>query len=569
MTRCDYFFTIALMQKVLTAAEMREVDRLSTEQYGIPSLTLMENAALACAAVIKEKLGGSIKERPVLIFCGKGNNGGDGAALARILAAEGAKVDVLLLGEITETKGDASINFNLLKEYMPDDEVSLEDKNLFFVECESDNDLCEFFPQREKGREYEVVVDAILGTGVARPLEGLFLEAVNIFNKFRDENSAKLAISLDLPSGLNADSAEFNGICANPSVTVTFTAPKPANVLPPACRNNGELIVADIGSPRELIDGSPSQLYLSQESDAKKWLEETGVKAGSYKKNRGHALLGVGSRNYSGAAVLCANAAVKSGAGLVTAAVPRSIQTSFSERAAPEAMSLPLPETENGAIAEEAASEFLEFSRKADVTAVGCGLSSSEESTRRFVREVTVNRVTPLLLDADGLNALAPFALEGSDELPLILTPHQGELLRLLGTEDKTVLSDRVALAREFAAKHHVILVLKGERTLIAEPGGKVAVNPTGNEGLGKGGNGDTLTGIIAGSLAQTYAALDKNISPAAKMEKTFEAVAAALYIAGVAGDIAARQFGMRTMTASNVAECLADAIKELEVNSE
>jgi len=569
LTGCDYFFTITLMQKVLTAAEMREVDRLSGERYGISSLTLMENAANASAAVIKEKLGGSVQGRSVLIFCGKGNNGGDGAALARILSEAGASVYAVLLGKIDDLKGDALTNFNFLSVYSDNIEAVDEKRKLIFYSCDDPADLRATILLRYGERETcDVIVDAILGTGVTRPLEGLFLEAVKLINKLREENRCKLLISLDLPSGLNADTGEVAGETVKADVTVTFTAPKRANVLQTASRNNGELIVADIGSPPELIEGSPSQLYLAEGSDAKKWLEETKLTAGSYKKNRGHVLLGVGSRNYSGAAVLCANAAVKSGAGLVTAAIPRSIQTAFSERAAPETMSLPLAETENGAISADAVEEFLEFSRKVDMAAVGCGLSSNEASTREFVRKVVEARTTPLLLDADGLNALAPWTLPGSDELPLILTPHQGELLRLLGTEDRSVLSDRVALAREFAKKHHVILILKGERTLIAGPGGKVAVNPTGNEGLGKGGNGDTLTGIIAGCLAQAYAAMDKNISPAAKMEKTFEAVVAALYIAGVAGDIAARQFGMRTMTASNVAESFGEAIKEVE-NSE
>jgi NAD(P)H-hydrate epimerase len=554
------------MQKVLTAAEMREVDRLSTENYGIPSLTLMENAANASAAVIKEKLGGSVQDRSFLIFCGKGNNGGDGAALARILSEAGASVYAVLLGRIEDAKGDALTNFNFLKVYNDNVEVVDEKRKLIFYSCDDPADLRETILLRYGDLETcDVIVDAILGTGVTRPLEGLFLAAVKLINKLREENRCKYLISLDLPSGLNADTGEFTGDAVKADVTVTFTSPKAANILPSASRNNGELVIAGIGSPPELIDGSPSQLYLADKSDAKKWLEETRVKAGSYKKNRGHVLLGAGSRNYSGAAVLCANAAVKSGAGLVTAAIPRSIQTSFSERVAPEAMSLPLPETENGAISADAVRGFLEFSRKVDVAAVGCGLSSNEGSTREFVQKAVEGRTTPLLLDADGLNSLSPWALQGSDELPLILTPHKGEMRRLLGQENTSAELDWLDAAREFAAKHHLILVLKGERTLIAEPNGKVAVNPTGNEGLGKGGNGDTLAGIIAGFLAQTYAALDKNISPAAKMEKTFEAVVAALYIAGVAGDIAARRFGMRTMTASDVADCLGDAIKDSE----
>jgi ADP-dependent NAD(P)H-hydrate dehydratase / NAD(P)H-hydrate epimerase len=552
------------MKKVLTAAEMREVDRLTIENYGIPSLTLMENAACAVFDVIQEKMGGSVTGRSFLIFCGKGNNGGDGAALARLLSEAGAFVYAVLLGKVDDTKDDALHNFNFLSVYNDNLKEADERRKLIFYTCDDPEELRETILRRYEILETcDVIVDAILGTGVTKPLEGLYLEVVRLINHLREQNRCKDLMSVDLPSGLNADRPELIGEAVQADVTVTFTAPKAANVLPPALRQNGELIIADIGSPKELIDDCASRLYLAEESDARKWLEETSLEPGSYKKTRGHVLLGVGSRNYSGAAVLSANGAVKSGAGLVTAAIPRSIQAAFSERVAPEAMSLPLVETENGAFSAEAAQGFLEFSAKVDVAAIGCGLSATED-TREFVRAVAENRRTPLILDADALNLLSPFALQGSDDLPLILTPHQGEMLRLLGTEDKSLLEDRVAVVREFAAKHHVILVLKGERTLIAGPDGKVVVNPTGNEGLGKGGNGDTLTGLIAGFLAQTYGNLAKDIAPEQKMEKTFAAVVAALYIAGLGGDIAARHHGMRTMTASNVADCLGKAIEKL-----
>jgi hydroxyethylthiazole kinase-like uncharacterized protein yjeF len=572
LTKCGSFFTISIMQKVLTAAEMREIDRLTTEDHGIPSLILMENAANAVANVIREKLGGSVKGRSILLFCGKGNNGGDGAALARILSESAARVYAVFLGKIDEVKGDALHNLNFLRVYNDNLEGRDEARYLTFYQCNNAIDLRETLLGRYENLEkclkkYDVIVDAILGTGVTRPLDGLYLEAVNILQKLREDNNCNLLISIDLPSGLHSYSGNLPENAVKADITVTFTSPKAANVLPPASKNNGELVVADIGSPPALVDSCESLLYLAGKDDVRKWLKDTELTPSSYKKTRGHVLLGVGSRNYSGAAVLCANAAVKSGAGLVTAALPKSIQTTFSERVFPEAMSLPLPETESGAISVEAAKEFLKFSEKVNIAAVGCGLSSTEGSTRQFVRKVAENRNTPLILDADGLNSLSPFDLRGSDELPLILTPHQGEMLRLLGAKDDSTLSDpvgRVALVREFSKKHHVILVLKGERTLIAEPGGKVVINPTGNPGLSKAGNGDTLTGIIAGFLAQAYGSM-KAHSPAQKMEKAFETVVAALYVAGMAADIAAEKFGMRTMTPSNVAECLGEAIKDIE----
>jgi NAD(P)H-hydrate epimerase len=215
-----------------------------------------------------------------------------------------------------------------------------------------------------------------------------------------------------------------------------------------------------------------------------------------------------------------------------------------------------ISETTNGAIDESALEKVLKLSEKMNAVAVGCGLSSNEESTRNFVRKFIEQRRTPVVIDADGLNALAPFDLQGSDELPLILTPHIGEMRRLLGFDESADLSDRVKIIREFAQKHGVILVLKGERSLIAAPDGTVVINPTGNAGIGKAGNGDTLAGIITGFVAQTVAAGNSNI---------FETVIAALYIAGMAGDIAAKKTGMRSMTASDVRTCLKDAFLELE----
>ncbi|MEP6924462.1 MAG: NAD(P)H-hydrate dehydratase, partial [Pyrinomonadaceae bacterium] len=289
---------------------------------------------------------------------------------------------------------------------------------------------------------------------------------------------------------------------------------------------------------------------------AQSWLSQTKFTVDSYKKTRGHALIVAGSKNMAGAAVLCADAAMQSGVGLVTIATPEAAYQAVSPRVLQEIMVSAVAETASGAIDELALEQVLKLSEKANAVAIGCGLSSNEESTRSFVRKFIEQRRTPVVIDADGLNALSPFDLQGSDKLPLILTPHIGEMRRLLGVNEETDLSDRVKIVREFAQKHHVILVLKGERSLIAAPDGKVVVNPTGNPGIGKAGNGDTLTGIIAGFIAQTVAAGNNNI---------FETVVAALYIAGTAGDIAAKKVGMRSMTASDVRKCLGDAFASLE----
>jgi hydroxyethylthiazole kinase-like uncharacterized protein yjeF len=256
-----------------------------------------------------------------------------------------------------------------------------------------------------------------------------------------------------------------------------------------------------------------------------------------------------------GAAVLAVNSAMVSGAGLIRLATPESARDGVAARTLPEALVAGVPETEEGAISHDALEAVFELTEKADAIAVGSGLSSEEETTKRFVRDFVAGRKHPMILDADALNALSPFDLRGSDEYPLILTPHQGEIMRLLGTEDKEVLNDRVGLVRDFSRKHHVILVFKGERNLIAAPDGRVVINPTGNSGLGKAGNGDTLVGILAGFIAQAVAM---------KID-IFETVVAAVYLAGLAGDIASEKYGKRSMLASDVRECLMDAFKAIK----
>jgi hydroxyethylthiazole kinase-like uncharacterized protein yjeF len=556
------------MRKVLTSAEMREVDRLTTEKYGITSLLLMENAAHAAARVIIEKLGGSVEDRSILILCGKGNNGGDGAALARILWQQAADVEVCLFGLVADTKEDARTNFDILRKITDAEDFETEQADLAFEEITGLEEWLEYDGLNFHSDDPDVIVDALFGTGLTRRLDGVFEQVAAFIDAFYDEEQT-LVVSLDLPSGLDSDRAEQIGSCPRSNITVTFTAPKLANVLPPASDFNGELHVASIGSPCDLVKETASQFFETEPQDVADWLAQTEFSSGSYKNQRGHLLIIAGSESYSGAAVLCGNAAMRSGVGLVTIATPKSSKDSVASRVLPEVMVRGVAETESGAVAEEAFNEIQDLLEKADAIAIGSGLLSEDESTRRFVKKVIENRRTPVVVDADALNLLSPFAgrvssphvSKGSGvedtgrEFPLIMTPHEGEFMRLLGADNKDAIKDRVQACRDFATKHKVILVLKGERSLIAEPGGKVIVNPTGNSGLGKAGNGDTLTGILAGFVAQ-----------AAKMNiNVFETVVAAVYIAGVAGDIAERKYGKRVMTASDVRECLTDAFEKIE----
>ena len=541
------------MRKVLTAEEMREVDRLTTERYSIPSILLMENAAHAAARAIIEKLGGSVEGKSFLILCGKGNNGGDGAALARILWTQGANVHIEFFGKVEDTAGDAKINFEMLDKFPSSYKGNL--KGIAFNSLEKKQAEDWLNTTGFELYHYDVLVDAVFGTGLSRHLDEEFHFLSHIrFLKNYDKFGKPHLVSLDIPSGINADLAEPIGENFDADLTVTFTAPKPANVLSPASNFGGELVVANIGSPQKLIDASPSQLFLAEKEDARRWLEQTRFSNDSHKSARGRALIVAGSKAMAGAAVLCANAAMRSGIGLVRVATAESARTAVSAHALPELMVAGLPETDDGAISEAALDKVAELTEKMNVVAVGSGLSSDDESTRKFVRALMEARKTPVVIDADGLNSLAPFDLQGSDEFPLVLTPHQGEFLKLIGTEDKEAIKDRVKAARDFAERHCVILVFKGERNLVAAPDGRVVVVPTGNSGLGKAGSGDTLAGIIAGFVGQ---------ADAMKID-IFESVVAAVYIAGAAGDIAAEKFGKRTMLASDVRKCLSEAFESM-----
>jgi hydroxyethylthiazole kinase-like uncharacterized protein yjeF len=557
----------------MTAAQMREIDRLTVEQYAIPSLLLMEAAAGATFGVISQAFSEGLAGKKARILCGRGNNGGDGAALALALARAGAHADVVLFGRVEDARGDARANLETVRRLAGFDAGSSSlPSPLAFVECDSESawqDLA------GPGRTYDILVDALFGTGLTRPLEGIHLQVVQhlaLIRRARERAAGErpLIVSIDLPSGLNADSAEIIGPAVDADVTVTFTAPKPANVLPPACHYGGRLVVARIGSPDVLLDRAGSKLFLVEEEDTRAWLKRTRYTAASYKKTHGHVLVIAGSRDYSGAASLCGNAAMRSGAGLVTIATPASAQSSVAGRAMPEVMTTALAETDRGAVSDEAIEHVLQLQRKASVIAIGPGLGSEDDRTRRFVRAIVERRTTAVVIDADGLNCLAPWpeTLSGSTEAPLILTPHIGEMMRLLaegrgsaaGSNEPILLADRVSAARDFATAHEVIVLLKGSRSLVAAPDGRVFINPTGNAGLGTAGAGDTLTGLVASFVAQAV-----GIRSGSELVAELDSVIAALYIGGLAGDLAANEFGMRTMVASDIRNYFSAAIRSLD----
>ena len=560
------------MQPVISAKQAREIDSLTTSDYEIPSLLLMQAAADACFRAISDHFGGHLAGKKAQLLCGPGNNGGDGAALAGALCRAGVHCDVVVFGRVEDTAGDARTNFEIIRRGGSFGAGSTDQPSaLSLVECERVETWERLARPR---RTYDVVVDALFGTGLSRLLEGIFLQVVqhlNMTRAARETASAArpLIVSIDLPSGLNADLVTPFGAAVTADLTVTFTAAKPANVLPPAANLNGKLVIADIGSPAALIRAAKPNLFVTEETEVRQWLVDTRYAPASFKNTHGHVLVIAGSRGYTGAAILCGNAAIRSGAGLVTIATPASAQNSIAAGAMPEVMTTALAETDRGAVSDEAIEHVIQLASAATVIAIGPGLSASDERTRRFVYSVVKQRKTAMVIDADGLNCLAtysgggwPSELQGSEAAPLILTPHPGEMLRLLGTTDKSALNDRVSAARDFATRQRLIVVLKGERPLIAAPDGRVFINPTGNAGLGTAGSGDTLTGIIAGFNAQDRATRETEVDAIA-------ATVAALYVGGLAGDFAARDRGMRTMVASDIREHISEAVRSLDPKGE
>jgi len=561
------------MQKVISADVMRELDRLTVERCATPSLLLMEAAANGALEAIASRLKSGVSRTGYLILCGSGNNGGDGAALARALVrASAARVEVVLLGSLERTGGDARINFEIVRA------LANSGARITFREF-LDNDTARL--TEDVSLTHNVIVDAVFGTGLSRPVSGIHLQVINLINdhaRARSERAfenthahAELIVALDLPSGLIADDPALSGACVHADLTVTFTAPKLANVMPPAARFNGELVTVNVGTPAAFLDAAASQTFVTDRQDVRAWLKRTRYVPGSYKNSHGHALIIAGSRDMNGAPVLCAGAAHAAGAGLVTLVTPHSAHHAVSSRVQPEVMVAALDETSDGAINTLALPRAAQLSERATVIAIGSGLSSSNEETIGFVRRFVPQAKIPVVLDADALNAVAPFKgkYRPQNNAPLILTPHEGEMRRLMNTIDKDALANRIQATRDFAVNHKVILVLKGERVIIAAPDGKVFINPTGNPGTGTAGTGDTLTGIIAGFLAQEFAREEHADDSESQIEAAVQATVAAVYIASLAADFAARETGMRAMLASDIRTHLSRAFRTLDPDGE
>ncbi len=522
--------------KVLTAAQMREADRISTERYGIPSLLLMENAGTRVVEFLEKEFP-DLRRRRIAIFCGKGNNGGDGLVVTRQLRMRGMLPKVVLLGDPNELKGDARSNFEFLAKsgFVP-----------YVVRT-----LDEWIGLKPDLLRSSLIIDAILGTGLTGPAEGFYLDVIRDINA---SFSGATVVAVDIPSGLASDTGERLGEAIRADYTVTFTAPKVGQVFPPNCEQVGRLVVVPIGTPQEALDLDRNLfLHLIAADELKR--VSLRRRAAAHKGDFGHALLIAGSRGKTGAAALAGKAALRAGAGLVTVATPAGMLPSVASMVG-EMMTEPLPDTESGTISARAAEQscFAGILEGKSVVAMGPGLSTHRE-TVSFVHQVVRTVPLPLIVDADGLNAFAGCAdrLQERKTPALVLTPHPGEMGRLVGASAREVQGRRIEIARDFAMKHKAYVILKGYRTLVATPAGQVFVNPTGNPGMATGGAGDVLTGLLAGLVAQFGT------------DRLEEVLCLGVYLHGLAGDLAAAERGETSLIASDITESFPKAVRALE----
>jgi NAD(P)H-hydrate epimerase len=508
---------------IVTAEEMRRLDDATIVNYGIPVTILMEQAGMGVVREMERRFG-DLAGRSVVVLAGKGHNGGDGLVAARHLIQRGAHVRVFLTVPADASRGESQLQTVIYRNIggrLLD--PSSYDRTVFGAALD----------------QADLVIDALVGTGLSAPITGLAAELIADVNA-----SGKPVTAVDIPSGISADTGEALGAAVRAKLTVAFALPKRGHFLPPGSDHTGELRVVDIGIPQRAIDQTALPLSLFTETDAAACVPARPREG--HKGTFGHVLVVAGSLGKSGAAMLTARAALRTGAGLTTLACPESVLRAGEDKPA-EIMTLPLPETPEHTLAASALDALLVTAKQATVVAIGPGLSTHPE-TQSVIRELIARLSIPMVIDADGLNALAdhldPFK---RPHAPTILTPHPGEMGRLTKLGSREVQRRRIDLAAEFAKAHQVVLALKSARTVVASPDGRVTLNPTGNAGMATAGTGDVLTGVIAALVAQGLAPAD-----AARL---------GVYLHGAAGDMVARERGERGMLAGDLLDRLPAAL--------
>jgi NAD(P)H-hydrate epimerase len=502
--------------RLVKASEMQEMDRRTIEEIGIPGVVLMENAARGASRVFLAHFAPPPESR-VLILCGRGNNGGDGYVMARVLSQAGLKVTVFVLAEFNKIAGDALVNLQIIKRM-----------GLDILEVSSEE---QWKRQRRLLKDCDFLIDGLLGTGLHSSVRGFYARVIDDLNRAK-----KPVTAIDIPSGLNSDTGQVMGVSVRADLTITFGFPKIGQLVFPGAGLAGRLVGIDIGIPDAVTEGIPSRYQLIEAGDFRDLLASG--KPDIHKGNRGHLLVLAGSTGKTGAATLTCLGALRAGAGLVTLGIPKSLNP-ILENKLTEAMTFPLPETPESCLSLEAEKEIFALMEGKTAVAIGPGLSTRAE-TSSLVRRIVAKCPLPMVIDADGLNALSSdLAVLSKCKERVILTPHPGEMARLAGISSSEVQADRIGVAEAFVQRHGCCLVLKGARTVVAEPEGQIHLNPTGNPALSSGGSGDVLTGLIAGFLARGW--------PLSK------AASAGVYLHGLAADQLSEHMGQAGILAGEL----------------
>ncbi|GAQ25254.1 MULTISPECIES: bifunctional ADP-dependent NAD(P)H-hydrate dehydratase/NAD(P)H-hydrate epimerase [Tepidanaerobacter] len=495
--------------KVVSPVTMRKMDQMAIEEYKVPGAILMENAgrevALAAKNLFERKNSGmSANKAKIAVFCGKGNNGGDGFVAARHLSNMGFGTTIYLIANPEDIIGDAGLNLKIVEEMELPIEIIGKSSDLSSIE--------------EKIKESSIIIDAIFGTGLKGEVKGIARDVIELINSLKIP-----VIAVDIPSGISGESGKVLGTAIKAEETVTMGALKTGLLLYPGAEYAGNIKIADIGMPKIVEESIEAEAELLED----KWVASCfkAYPPDAHKGTFGKVFIIAGSQGMTGAAALSATAAVRSGAGLVTVGIPKSLDD-ILETKLTEAMKLPLAETSDRCLSLDALNTAIEFASTCNAVVLGPGISQKNE-TKKFVQQFILKCPVPIVIDADGLNALAdnPDILKDISA-PVIITPHPGEMGRLLNMTSAQIQEDRIGAARTAAKRFGCVAVLKGARTLIATPSNELFINPTGNPGMATGGSGDVLSGMIGAFLA-------RGMEP-------HEAAASAVYLHGLAGDFAA-----------------------------
>ena len=505
---------------------MQEIDERTIIDYGVPSLELMENAGQGVVEALTIRFH-DLSTKRILIFCGKGNNGGDGLVIARLLSNMGAGVKVLLLEKQANLKNNAAVNADL---------ASKLGINIIEVRKGNDHILDHHL------KSCDIIIDALFGTGLIRPISGLYEQVIEKINQ-----AGKFIIAVDIPSGVDSDTGQLIGPHVRADLTLALALLKRSHLLYPAAEIMGELKTVDIKIPPEVVDSQLFKIHVTEEADLRPWFPKR--LADSHKGTYGHVLVVAGSRGKGGAAALTALAALRTGCGLVTLAIPESCQRAL-EFYPLEVMTVSASETDSGSFALSAKETLLNNCKGKSAVAIGPGLSTEPE-TVQLLSELLPAINCPLVIDADGVNSLAKYPnLISKLDSSTVLTPHPKEFSRISGIGISKILENRIECVTKFARKHSINIILKGAASIIAQPNGIATINPTGNPGMATGGSGDILTGVIASLIAQGLS------SP--------KAAIAGAYLHGLAGDIFAQTESETSLIAGDLLRTLPESIKRI-----